>query len=204
LYGNRTAEFWSEINAVRRAKDEILFALLDLKQAKKWSLSIAEYLRDFKEKTVLVLGDFSVGGRKRLEAIKGAIADLGYDPILLDEIPDDLNYNLEQKAVAVGSVARFVVFDDSSKSGHLVELIHSKINDWVTVILRLEGSKGSFMTRGASSYSKVIRESTYSFVDLPGVLSESVQWAEKTITELKLAGMRMYPWRTELWQAGKR
>jgi len=122
----------------------------------------------------------------------------------LDEIPDDLHYNLEQKAVAIGSVARFVVFDDSSKSGHLVELVHSKINDWLTVILRLEGSKGSFMTRGASSYSRVIRESTYSFANLPEVLSESVQWAEKTIIELELAGMRMYPWRTELWQAGKR
>jgi len=50
LYGNRTAEFWSKVNAVRRAKDEILLAILDLKQAKKRSLSIAEYLRELRKK----------------------------------------------------------------------------------------------------------------------------------------------------------
>jgi hypothetical protein len=198
LYGNRTAEFWSEVNAVRKAKDEILLAILDLKQAKKQSLPISEYLREFKQKAVLVLGDFSAEGRGRLKAIQDVLAELGYSPISLDQIPDDFNYDLQQKAITIGSVVRFVVIDDSSKSGHLVEFVHAQTNRWVTIVLRLEGSESSFMTHGVSSFSKVIRECTYSFANLPEVLNESVQWAERTITEIQRAGMRTYPWRTDI------
>jgi hypothetical protein len=198
LYGNRTAEFWSEVNAVRRAKDEILLAILDVKEAEKRSLTITEYLQNLKEKTVLVLGDFNAEGRTRLKAIRKVLAGLSYSPILLDQIPDDFRYDLQQKAIAIGSLARFVVIDDSSKSGHLVEFVHAQTNRWVTIVLRLEGSKGSFMTHGLSSYSKVMRECTYSFANLPAVLSEAVQWAEETIIELKLAGMHIYPWRTDV------
>jgi len=88
LFGNRTAEFWSEPNAVRnairRVKDDIFLAQLDLREAEKRSISLAEYLKTFKEKTVLVLGDFSSAGRNRLRAIKEALDDLGYSPILLE------------------------------------------------------------------------------------------------------------------------
>jgi len=197
LYSNRRTEFWSEVKAVSRAKDEILIALLDLKESEKRVISISEYIRVFKGKTVLILGDYSDEGRGRLTAIRDAIADLGYSPIILDDIPDDLHYDLQQKAIAVGSISRFIIIDDSSKSGHLVEFKHVQDNRWVSIILRLEGSEGSFMTHGASSYSKVILEKTYSFENLSQILRDSVRWVENTIEELKIALATVYPWRVE-------
>ncbi len=195
LYGNRTVDFWSENNAISRAKDEILVALVDLNEAAKRSISLVEYLSRFKQKHVLILGDFSATGRQRLHSIKQILVDLGYVPILLDEVPDDLNYNLPQKATAVGSVARFIVIDDSSKAGHLVEFPHVQSNNWTTIVLRLDGSESTFMTKGASSYSKVILEKTYTLSSLDQILRESVEWAEQTIKELKRESQDIYPWR---------
>ncbi len=197
LYGNRTKAFWSEINAVSKAKDEILLALVYLKESEKRSIPVSEYLKTFKEKMVLVLGDYGDDGIKRLKEIKKILIILGYVPICLNEIPDDLHYDLQQKAVAVGSVARFVVMDDSSKSGHLVELQHAQFNRWFLIILRLEGSDGSFMTRGASATSKVILENSYSTDNLHEVLNESVRWAEERIEENKRTMMGVYPWRKD-------
>lgn len=198
LYGNRTAEFWSEVNAVSRAKDEVLVAMLDLCTAKRQNMSIGEYLKTSEEKMLLLLGDYKDHGRKRLDLIKRELARLGYAPILLDEIPDDLNYNLSQKAVTVGSLARFVVFDDSSKSGHLVELVHAHHNDWVTIILREEGSQPSYMTLGLSAASKNVLGKDYTSQSISAVIGETVQWAENRLEELKRTFAGLYPWRRDL------
>lgn len=196
LYGDRSAAFWSETNAVSRAKDEILVALLYRQEAQKRYVPLADYMNAFKEKTVLLLGDYSSDGRVRLEEIKAGLMELGYAPIILDEVPDHLDYDLAQKAVAVGSVARFVVFDDSSKSGHLAETDLAQINRWIVIVLRLERSAGSFMTRGMSHTSRVILEKTYTSLNLREVLTESAQWAEQRIAELRKGRAGVYPWRS--------
>jgi hypothetical protein len=203
VYGNRRAEFWSEVKAVSRAKDEILIALNDLRQSEKKVISVSEYLKVFKQKSVLILGDYSPKGRERLVAIGDGIAHLGYNPIFLDNIPDDFHYDLQQKAVAIASVSRFIIIDDSSKSGHLVEFKDVQYNRWVTIILRLEGSESTLMTHGASSYSKVIFEKTYSFENLSEILRESVRLAEKTIQELNIQFPILYPWGVQTLQGVK-
>jgi hypothetical protein len=109
IFGNRTADFWSQENAISRAKDEILLALSDLAQAKSLCVELGDYISRFKEKTVLILGDYNQPGKGRLISIRQTLNALGYNPVLLDEIPDDLHYNLQQKAVAIGSVSRFVI-----------------------------------------------------------------------------------------------
>jgi hypothetical protein len=198
IYGNRRSEFWSKVMAVSRAKDEILIALVDLKQSKKKAISISEYMQEFKQKTVLILGDYRPEGRERLAAIGDAIANLGYSPVFLDDIPDDLHYDLQQKAIVVGSISRFIIIDDSSKSGHLVEFKLAQDNHWVTIMLRLEGSESSFMTHGVSFHSNVISEKTYSFGNLSEVIRDSLRWAEETIEELRIKLATVYPWRGEM------
>ncbi len=195
MFGNRSAAFWSEANAIARAKDEILLALSDISQARKLSLSLSDYLTRFKERTVLILGDYKEPRKSRLLSIKQAVNVLGYNGILLDDIPDDLHYSLPQKAVAIGSVCRFVVFDDSSKSGHLIEIGHAQTNNWLTVILREEGSDSSFMSHGASATSRVIREMSYTPDNLNEVLNQASNWAEQEIARLKLSYVSAYPWR---------
>ncbi len=195
LFAIRTADFWSTERAVRRATDEIFQAIVDLTQAERRSLKLQDYLGKFKVRTVLVLGDYDDSGRARLEAIRVELEKLGYDPLLLDQIPDDPHYSLPQKAVAVGAVCRFVVIDDSSKSGHLVEFVHVRQNEWVTVLLRLENSEGSFLTRGASVTSNVILEKTYTFDKLADVLQGSCDWAEEAVKRVKERHNSVYPWR---------
>ena len=117
--------------------------------------------------------------------------------MLVKDIPDDFRYNLIQKAVAIGSVSRFVVVDDSSKSGHLAELPEALRNDWITVILRMRGSEPSFLTRGASVTSSVVLEREYVVDKLRATMEEGVQWAEARVEELSLTFASLYPWRKE-------
>jgi hypothetical protein len=100
IYSYRTSDFWSEAHAIRRAKDEVLTASFDLRAAEARNVGLSAYLAGFKEKTVLVLGDFKAG-RDRLSAIKAAVARLGYLPICLDEIAEEPNYDLRHKFQAV-------------------------------------------------------------------------------------------------------
>jgi hypothetical protein len=200
LYGNRTAEFWSKENAAARARssDDIPVALFQLKEAQKRAISLDRYLTAFKQRHVLILGDYGDEGLKRLMAISSVVTDAGYVPVLIKDLTDPPEMNLIQKVVAVGAVARFVVMDDSSKSGHLVEWAHPKMNDWIVLVLRLEGSDSSYMTRGATATSSVIREDTYTASNLALVLPNAMAWAETRIAELSREFADTYPWRSDV------
>jgi hypothetical protein len=202
LYANRNRNYWTEIQAASRAKDEVFLTLVDLNKSEQHSISINKYLNEFKEKFVLVLGDYSPEGKIRLKKIKDLLAPLGYMPILVDEIPDNLNYDLQQKVVAIGSVARFIVVDDSSKSGHLVEYKLVESNRWITIILRSIGSDNSFMTKGASNYSKVILEKEYTIDNISNIIKEASSWAENKFEELRINGIKSYPWRNDINNTG--
>lgn len=195
MYAQRNKAFWTADEAKRRAYDEIVIALVDIKGAQCKGIDLHVYLANYKQKHVLVLGDYGAEGRIRLRNISEVLVGLGYEPLLVDEIPEHPQYSLIQKVVALGSVMRFVVVDDSSKSGHLVELQHALANNWVTIILRMRGSETSFMTKGADLQSKVVLEQDYEPSALSSVLGESVQWAEETIRDLQRGMITMYPWR---------
>jgi hypothetical protein len=195
IYGERSAEYWSPRLATLRARDRVLAALLTWQRAREKDLTLGDYLSNFRERTVLLLGDYSPEGRKRLGAIREALRARGYDPVLVDEIPDVLGYDLTQKVVAVASVCRFVVIDDSSLSGHLVEYAHVQANRWVAITLHKHGSRGTFMTKGASLTSRVILEREYEDETLSVVVRESADWAEARIAELSVAYANIYPWR---------
>jgi hypothetical protein len=196
LSGDRRADYWSEARAGTRASHELFVAYSQLKSAAIQHLSIHDYVATFKERHVLVLGDYSPAGRARLTAIKEVLGGAGYEPILLDELPDHPAMNLVQKVVAFGSVARFIVIDDSSKSGHLVEAMQVKTNDWITVVLRLDGSDGTYMTKGIEALSTVVKEFLYTPADLPAILSEAIAWSESRNAELSRHWADVYPWRT--------
>jgi hypothetical protein len=197
VYGNRTAEFWAEARAEERARgaDDLMIALYQLKEARKRSLSPDEYLAAFRQRHVLLLGDYSDEGAARLATIGQVLGEVGYVPILLKDLPDDPHMSLAQKASHFASISRFIVVDDSSKSGHLVEFAHVRAQEWVTVVLRLKGSDGSFMTRGASLTSTVVYEAEYDTSGLRNTLLEGIAWAEAKLVELKRLLADTYPWR---------
>jgi len=196
IYGDRSSENWSREKAVSRAKDEVLAALVHIDRAQKRKISVSEYIESFKEKGVLVLGDYDDGnGFTRLQGISRVLTDLGYDPLLIKDIPDHPHQDLTQKVVAIGSIARFVMVEDSSKSGHLFEVPLCKQNNWVTVLLRCHGSAGSWMTAGASHQSKVILEQSYDPKAPKKSLIAATKWAEGKLIELKTKFDGTYPWR---------
>ena len=195
VYGDRSASTWSIAAAQSRAKDEVLAALLLLRKAKSKGLSLYDYVSSFQEKTILVLGSYDSEGEARLSNITKALRELGYEPILVKEVPDFEHYDLPQKVVVIGSISRFVVVDDSSPSGHLTEVELCKQNRWITILLRAHGRGASWMTAGASCFSNVILEKPYDPSDPTSALVESVEWAEAKLKELQTQLNKTYPWR---------
>ena len=197
VYGDRRAERWTLAQAESRAKDEVLSALFLAQRAKTNEISLHEYVSSFREKTVLVLGSYyNDAGRQRLTAIVRILEDLGYEPLLIKDVPDFEHYDLPQKVTAIGVMSRFVVVDDSEPSGHLAEVEICRHNRWVTVLLRA-GHGASWMTAGASYSSNVILEKEYVPENERPAVSESVQWAEARLDEMKGKLNRLYPWRIE-------
>jgi hypothetical protein len=195
LYGDRSRQFWSPLSAVERAKNEVLVALVDTNRAAAAGfVDIGQYLARFKARQVLVLGDYGTAGKVRLDSIVKRIRDIGYDPILLNEVPDEPSMDPQQKLVAIGAASRFIVIDDSSKSGHLVEIPHVLANRWITVILRLEGSEGTFMTKGVSATSSVVTERSYNTDDLQDVLKVGLEWAEQMRSNIVGTYESVFPW----------
>jgi hypothetical protein len=196
LFGDRREESWSEPEAVRRAKDEVLAAMLDLQQSAARRVDLGTYLQTFKERLVLVLGDFNKG-RDRLEAIRVALGRAGYHAVLLDEIPEEPNYDLPQKFQAVAAVCRFLVFEDSTPAGHIGEMFLAETLHSVRILLREGEQTSTFMTRGMGLTSKVVREWSYDPENLEAVIDEAVSWAEEVVTELAERRDVIYPWRSE-------
>jgi len=195
LFGCRKAEDWSVAQAVARAKDEVLAAIVELKRANSSGVSLDQYIAYHKTRTVLVLGDYSTEGLIRLNAISKELESLGYNPILVKDIPDHPHQDISQKVVAIGAIARFIVVDDSSASGHLVEIPICKQNNWITILMRLDGTGGSWMTAGVSNYSNVILEIPYTRDSIRDALIEGTKWAEDKIGSLEQKLYNIYPWR---------
>jgi len=195
FYADRTAERWSSESAITRGKNEILVALLDIARANEKSRSLSQYIKEHKAKTVLVLGDYSTEGLARLELITEQLKVCGYEPVLGRDIPDVPHEDLSHKVIAIGAAARFVVIDDSSKSGHLTELEICRHNRFLTVILRSGAGDSSYMTAGASIDSNVILEKEYDSDTLGQVVVQSTQWVEQRIDARITEYKKVYPWR---------
>lgn len=197
IYGDRRLERWTVAQAENRAKDEVLAALFLAQQANTKNLSIHEYVSSFREKTVLVLGSYDDAGEQRLTAISNSLQNIGYEPLFIKDVPDFEHYDLPQKVTAIGALSRFVVIDDSAPSGHLNEVEICRYNRWVTILLRGSGRGASWMTAGASYTSNVILEKEYDPNEPHAAVSESAEWAEERLSEMKTKLNLLYPWRTE-------
>lgn len=195
VFGNRDATNFSIGKAESRAKDEVLAAMVQVSRAQQRKTNVANYIEQFKGKTVLVLGDYDSYGIARLHGISAALESLGYEPILVKDIPDHPHHDLPQKVVAIGAISRFVVVDDSSKSGHLLEVQLCKQNSWVTALLRADGKGGSWMTAGAAHTSNVIYELAYEPSSPEKAVREAAAWAEVKLRELERKYESTYPWR---------
>lgn len=196
LYGNRSAALWSTEVATARGKDEVLAAAYLARQAARDGTNLAEYVQRFREKSVLVLGSYRLNGIARLDSISHELRMLGYEPVLVANIPDFEHYDRSQKVVAIAAVCRFVLIDDSEPSGHLNEVELCRANRWVTVLLRARGIPASSMTLGASISSNVMHELVFEAEDPAPAVKAATLWAEQRLTALERQLRSIYPYRT--------
>jgi hypothetical protein len=139
----------------------LLAALSEIKYSESKNISVSQFIADHKSKTVLLLGAYDNEGLERLRRISSSLGELGYEPLLIKDVPDFPTYNLSQKVETIGAIARFVVIDDTEPSGHIAEVEICKRHDWVTILLRAEGRGASWMTAAGPVTSRVIFEKTY-------------------------------------------
>jgi hypothetical protein len=165
------------------------------RQAAQQKTSLNEYVRRFRDKSVLVLGSYHAPGYARLESISVHLRDLGYEPVLVANIPDFEHYDQSQKVVAIAAVSRFILIDDSEPSGHLNEVELCKVNRWVTTLLRANGRAASSMTLGASISSNVMHELPYDPENIAPAVQAATAWAEQRLAELEKQLSAIYPYR---------
>jgi hypothetical protein len=195
LFGNRSPAFWSPEKAVERAMDEVLQAVLGFHEMDRGAIPLSEYLARYKQRHVLVLGDFGIEGRRRLAAIKAALAAGGYLPLTLDEIQEVREYDLRHKLVAIASVCRFVVVDDSSRAAQMAEMVEVEKLRAIMLVLRHRGMMSTFVVRPLEATSTVIKEIAYDESDLQSQVAEGVAWAEKRVKDLGERFKEAFPWR---------
>ena len=158
LFGTRKGEDWSIVQAVARAKDEVLAALVEIQRAEDGGVTLDQYIASHKERTVLVLGDYSPEGLARLSAITTELDAIGYKSILIKDIPDHLYQDMSQKVVAIGALPGLWLWTTHRRSGHCGNsCLQTRTNLGITIIIGLTVC-GSWMTAGASAYSNVILE----------------------------------------------
>ncbi|MGA2307832.1 MAG: hypothetical protein ABSH29_27135 [Acidimicrobiales bacterium] len=196
LYGDRSAEFWSVGNGVRRALEEVLVAVVDARQMEQRQLDLGDFLIRFRERRVLLLGDFA-NDRERLRSLSVEVEQLGYLPILADEIPDIRELDLRQKILMLSLACRFVIIEDSVPAGQMTEIPLVEFSRAVVIVLRRTDSHSSWMTQGVSATSNVILEREYDDGNAGQVLGEGVAWAEQQIERLGRHFDDQLPWRTQ-------
>lgn len=195
VFGNNQYANWSPEIAKIRALELVLAALSDLKQAEIQRMSITDYVAVKKKKSVLLLGDYGAEGMPRLEQVRQSLVSLGYQPLLIKDVPDLPSLDLPRKVALIGNMCRFAVIEDSSTSGHLAEVPICDQNHWVTILLRAGGKSASYMTVGISKTNKLILEKDYDPASPTPAIKEAIQWAEEKLSELKIELDPLFPWR---------
>lgn len=152
-----------------------------------------------KHRGILILGKYSKEGFKRMKLIESCVNTWGYEGIILSEYGDFLGETLEEKVNLLGALSRFIICENSFKSGHIDELKICAMNKFITCILH---EKGKFATKMQEDYDKLypfIKLFEYSMKNrnenyLPYVLKKAVSWARTHRIRRYFDLYKKYPW----------
>jgi hypothetical protein len=150
-----------------------------------------------KERTVLILGSYD-GGRDRLRGIRRSLEDVGFEGVMLKDFVDIPQQSLFEKMLMFGSLARFIICDESAASGHLIELKACADIGFVTAILRNRGEPVTWMNSDIAAERTYLKIFSYEDdSDMSVVVRESVQWADAKVGERSNYYNEQYPWRNK-------
>ena len=103
---------------------------------------------------------------------------------------------LTQKASLFAMASRFVVVDDPSRSGHLIELQRALDNDVVTLSVA-NRRRTQLHDEGIGRSRRNVKEFVYGNDDVRDVVRDGCQWAEGLIQEIVEELRLDYPWQAD-------
>jgi hypothetical protein len=149
-----------------------------------------------KKKYVLIIGKYGED-RPRLERIRYVLKDFGLIGVLVDDLPDIEEQSLAEKMVTFASIARFVICDDSTASGHINELDICSERRFTTAILRPKGRGATVMQADIADDVWFMRVIDYDGPDdFEAAVRRSVSWALGTVLLRSYNFNRRYQWRS--------
>ena len=198
LSSRRNSELWTPERAVSRAAAEVLRAMAEIQLARRAKISIAEFVANHKQRTVLLLGSYDPEGLVRLQRIADSLTRVGYQPFLVSDIADHPAQSLLQKVTMLGHLARFVVFDDTEPSGHLVELSAALANGWPILAMQGHGRPTTAMLVEAPTFHPMYHAIAYDPASPSAAIQEAMPWIEGKLRAVTHEFNGAYPWRVGL------
>lgn len=159
-------------------------------------VTLSDWLKVSKEKTVLILGkDNPDSFMHQLKEVQSVVLEMGYEPILIKEQPEIATLTNEEKMLAYAAISRFVVIEKSDPSGQIDEAKICAFNRIPAIWLRREGMGDTWMQGDYEVDFKFIQVFDYNDDNRREVLQSAVAWIEQFLKNKKEYLDQSYPWR---------
>lgn len=156
------------------------------------------YIQKYRKNCVLVIGnDTDKDSLLRLQRIQDKLRSLNYEGILLKDYPDIQEQTIEEKLNLFGSIARFIICENSFYSGHIDELSICARNRFVTVIIQETGRYTTYLQMCYPMDFSFIKKIEYVPDLLEDSVAKAVHIAESLVIKRKRALNKEYKYRAE-------
>lgn len=160
------------------------------------------YIQKYRKDCVLIIGnDTDKDSLLRLQRIQDKLRDLNYEGILLKDYPDIQEQTIEEKLNLFGSVARFIICENSFYSGHIDELSICARNRFVTVIMQEVGRYTTYLQMCYPIDFSFIKKIEYSMDTLEDSVAKAVQVSESLVVRRKRELNKVYKFRKDMLAA---
>ncbi|MFC6837216.1 hypothetical protein [Halomarina ordinaria] len=145
--------------------------------------------------TVIILGNYDDPYEDELLQIRDYLIRLGYDAVLIKDLPAPGSSSLEQKVKLWVNASRFCVMIDREASGHIKEYEIVKSERKPLVFLRPDGDGSTWMI-GDDELVDLNYIKTFEFSRTPlEKMEDGLRWAENLLNERGNTYPEFYPWR---------
>jgi hypothetical protein len=141
VYGSRDAADWTVEKAQARATMEVLLGSIHLRNAGERELTVQDYLAQYRDKVVVLLGGSDPAGSARLRALAEALRALHYEPVIAEDIAVETAHEAWEFMRTIGANARFAMVDTSADAARHVALCREQ--GWLTATLAATGADAS-------------------------------------------------------------
>jgi uncharacterized protein YjbI with pentapeptide repeats len=154
---------------------------------------LAQVIEVLKLRTVVILGrDSSPEGIQLLNRIAALIAERGLIPILVKDQGEIVGEPFLKKALMYSLLARYVIAENSSPSGHIAELPKALSDGCVLAVLQKRGQGSTWLLEEEFVKYRTIERFWYVGEDFEQACSSAFQWCEQKTKELGATYAKLY------------